>query len=417
MMKRLLTTALAVTATTAGLLVATQPAQATTPANSPTGFGLAASGYASRVHGGSAPVGSGATGFSVIGCTNMAGINKDNSQATIDLDGLGTISAADTHTWTTDVDGVVASNSNDTIANLTLLDFGLGSLSLDGISARTRSSYGSGHFHSSARASLGSITLTVGGIPTSFPVPAPGHSVTIPGVAVVTLGAGVHHRGKHFADAAVNAVTVQVIPTGSTIVLAHAQSKIHDGVQSAVFEGGSYGTQMQLVGGVVKVGKTPNLVMPCQGTGGVTKERDIASVSLPGLGEVDGLSASQSAQQDSSSASAWEKGGVASVSLAGGDLMITGITGQANISYTSGGKVEKDIHGTTLATVVYNGQQLSFPSKGALVIDGVASLMPRVVTRTKHSIEVVALQVTLLDGSGATIDLGRAKVGISPSGQ
>ncbi len=415
-MKRLLTTALAVAATTAGLLVATQPAQATSPTNSPTGFGLTASGYASRVHGGGLPAGSGATGFSVIGCTNMAGINKDNSQATINLEDLGTISAADTHTWTTDAHGVVASHSTDTIADVTLLDFGLGSLSLDGISASTRSSYGGGNFHSTATAALGSITLTVAGIPTSFPVPAPGQSVTVPGVAVVTLGAGVHHRGQHFADAAINAVTVDVIPTGSRLVLAHAQSAIHDGVQSAVFEGGSYGTQLQLAGGVVKVGKTPNRVMPCQGTGGITKERDIASVSLPGLGEVDGLSASQSAQQDATSASAWEKGEVASVSLAGGDLMITGITGQANASYTTGGTVKKNIHGTTLATVVYNGQQLSFPSKGALVISGVASLLPRVVTRTKHSIEVIALQVTLLDGSGATINLGRAKVGISPSG-
>jgi hypothetical protein len=42
----------------------------------------------------------------------------------------------------------------------------------------------------------------------------------------------------------------------------------------------------------------------------------------------------------------------------------------------------------------------------------VAKLERKVVTRSKTGLKVVALRVTLLDGSGAVVDLGEAKLNI-----
>ena len=47
-----------------------------------------------------------------------------------------------------------------------------------------------------------------------------------------------------------------------------------------------------------------------------------------------------------------------------------------------------------------------------LEIPGVAKLERHVVTRTATGIKVVALRITLLDGSGAVINLGEAQLQI-----
>jgi hypothetical protein len=47
----------------------------------------------------------------------------------------------------------------------------------------------------------------------------------------------------------------------------------------------------------------------------------------------------------------------------------------------------------------------------------VARLEREVVTRKRNAISVIALRITLLDGSLATIDLGNATVGTTPSGR
>jgi hypothetical protein len=51
-----------------------------------------------------------------------------------------------------------------------------------------------------------------------------------------------------------------------------------------------------------------------------------------------------------------------------------------------------------------------------LEVTGVATLQRNVVHRTTIGISVVALRITLLDGSGAVVDLGvaRTRVGLVP---
>ncbi|MGI8577214.1 MAG: choice-of-anchor P family protein [Nocardioidaceae bacterium] len=419
MIGKFLATAAALSLTASGLLLVGTSAGASTgtvAAATPTTYALSASGYASRVHGGGVPADSGATAFQIIGCTDQAGLSKTNTQASITLQGIGTLSAAKTHVWTTNDNGVVSSWSRNSISKVVFVDSGLGVLSLDGIVSLSQASHDASGFHARTKPTLGTITLTVAGIDTHFPVPPPGQSVTIPGVATITVGAGTRTQSAHGASALLDAVTVELIPTNTTVYLGHSRANIHDGIKSGVFGGSAYGTQLTVVGGVGQVGQTPRIVMPCQGTNGKVRVRTITGVSLPGVGSVSGLSASELANQTQTNAHAWERGKVAKATLAAGSLVITGVRGEARATYTVGSSVIKDTNGTTLAKVVFNGQVLQFPARGPLVIPGVASLTPKIVHRTPNGIEVTALQVKLLNGSGATINLGHAKVKVTPSG-
>jgi hypothetical protein len=391
-------------------------AATTTPQAQPTAFALNASGYATRVVGGDLPANSGPTAAASLGCTNGAGLSKVNGQATIDLSPLATVSAAKTHVWTTSSGNNVSSWSRNTIADVDFFDTGLGSLNLHGIVSQSHTYHNSTGFHATTKATLASITLTVAGIPTNFPVPPPGETLTIPGVATITVGVGKRSHTPHEADATIDSITVELIPTETKVLLGHTHAQIHDGVKSALFNGSSFGLKVSVVDGVGRLGATPHLSLPCQGTKGATIGRGVASIDLDGIGIVQGVFASQSADQSQDSADAWERGKVARIDLAGGDLIITGVVGRAHASYTVGGGVHRDASGTKLAKVIFNGSELQFPAHGSLVISGIARLTPKVIHRTAHGISVTALRVELLGGSGATIDLGHAQVKITPSG-
>jgi hypothetical protein len=122
------------------------------------------------------------------------------------------------------------------------------------------------------------------------------------------------------------------------------------------------------------------------------------------------------ARQQGDEARGWERGAVTTISLAEGRLVIEGIVGQANVR-KDGRRPTYDARGTTVGSVTFDGDRQSFPDTDVLEIPGVARLERKVVTRTRNAISVIALRITLLDGSLATIDLGNAKVGASPSGR
>jgi hypothetical protein len=102
---------------------------------------------------------------------------------------------------------------------------------------------------------------------------------------------------------------------------------------------------------------------------------------------------------------------VSTVNLGGGQLVVRAVVGKAHVSRTPQGVVTS-ARGTRLGSVTASGTTLSFPPTGVLEIPGLAKLERRVVTRTAQGIDVIALRITLLDGSGAVIDLGEARMRI-----
>jgi len=347
----------------------------------------------------------------------MAGLNRVNEQASVPLGGVLTANGLRSRVFTVEVGDKVSSWSTHRIAGVTLVDVaGIGTLSLKAISSISHAYHDGTGFHATAVGSLGSITLTFLGIPVNIPVPPPGQSVTIPGLAEISIGAGTVKETAKGASGSINAVTVHFLPTDTTVVLGHANSRIGSNVRSALFTGNSIGAKATLAGGAVQLGKTPFLVMPCRGTGAHVKTRDVAGADLGALGSIGALSTSEYAKKTVNKANSWNEADVADVSLLGGSLLVHGVTGRANASYVKGGSVVTDSTGTTVVSVTFNGQVINLPPQGTINIPGVADLTTDIEHQYPNGLSVIALRIELLGGSGATIDLGSVRTFIHPSG-
>jgi hypothetical protein len=399
------------TALCAGLVLATCPGFARPGTTRSTTYAFKSTGYGTRIVGGQLPAGSDTTGYQVIGCTNQAGKHKQNNVAAATVPGLGTVSGIRTRDWTSAQRGVVASHSTHSIADITLADSSVGSLEIDAITSTARSYHDADGFHSLTSTQIGGITFTPPvGQPQTFPAPTPDQPVAIPGLATIYAGKSRTSHNSHDSSADAFALRVDVVPTGTSVRVAHSHSELHDGMTTGIFGGHSAATHVVTAAGdIAKSGPNPLSVMPCQGTYGKVHAKSLARLDLGGQLIVRGASSGESATQDQHGAHGYEKAEIARLDLGGGQLVVTGIVGKASVQRTPHGVV-KSVRGTELGTVTANGQVQKFPPTGVLEIPGVAKLERRVVTRSRSGLKVTALRVTLLDGSGAVIDLGEASM-------
>jgi hypothetical protein len=155
--------------------------------------------------------------------------------------------------------------------------------------------------------------------------------------------------------------------------------------------------------------------MSCRGTDGRLVTKSIADLNLGDQVVVQAAQSQQRGTQRRHKSVAMERGTLAMISLGGGQLVIKGVVGQANVTRTDRGRTTKSATGTTVGSIVVNGQEQSVPTGGQSVeVPGLARVLPGVVEKTRHGISVVALRIQLLDGTLATIDLGVARASIRP---
>ena len=367
--------------------------------------------YGTSVRGGSVPAGSGSTAYEVIGCTNRAGTTRTNNVAGATIPSLGTVDGVASKVWTSDAHGTAATWARSAVTKITLSDSPLGSLVLSGIETTTRAYHDRRGYHASARTDVARLQFKPAAGPSQdLAVPTPGNPVTIPGFATITIGAKHTPTTSSAARAIANGVRVEMTASGSTVRIARAASQISGGVVSGLFAGESYGVNGKAGGDVVKLGKNPLLKMPCVGTAGKTRTKSLASLDLGGQAVVKGMRDSEAAAQSSRRAWAWERNEVAELSLGGGQLVVRGVVARA-------GAVRKGYHLRTLkrsvssriGSLVVNGTAQEPPTQ-TIEIPGVAKLEPRVVTKVRNGVQVIGLRITLLDGSGAVINLATAKV-------
>jgi hypothetical protein len=414
-MKHRTALAVAVVPMCVGLTLSGSPTYAGTSHTTSTSFAFATSGYGTRVKGGQIPAGSSTTGFQSIGCTNKAGKSRTNNVAEATLPGLGKASGVQTHVWTTSHHGVVASHSTHKIAEITLAQSDLGSLSIRAITSRAKAYHDAHGFHSTTTTHLGSLVLTtpIGG-EQSFPLPTPDQPVTIPGL--VTIYAG-QHTTKHNADGATAdayALRVEVLATGTSVRVARSHAALYSGFTGGVFGGHAAATRVVTAAGdIVRSGPQPLTHMPCQGTYGKTHQKALASVDLGGQLVIQGAQAMTRGAQGAHRAHGVSRAEVAQVSLGGGQVVIDGIVGKASVE-RKGHHVAKSAKGTRLASITVAGQEQTFPKTGVLEIPGIVKLERAVVTRTHNGISVIGLRITLLDGSGAVVNLAEAKLRVGP---
>jgi hypothetical protein len=399
----------------AGLALSAGPSFGGTTSTRTTSYAFNASGYGTRLLGGQVLAGSKTTAFDAIGCTNQAGKDKSNDVASADIPGLGTATGIKTRVWTTSRHGVVASHATHSIANITLASSGVGSLSLDAVEAKARAFHSSSGFHATTVTKIGAITFTPpAGSPQTFPAPTPDQPVVVPGLATIYAGKSIDRHSGSDALAEAVALRIEVVPTSISVKVDHATARLGSGLSGGIFNGHSAATQVVTAGGdVAKSGPNPLSLMPCEGTGGVKRHKADASIDLGGQLIVKGAASTQRGTQGDGTARGFEKGEVAKLNLGAGSLVVDGIVGKVRVRRTPDG-VTMSTKGTELGTITASGQPQTFPPTGVLEIPGVARLERKVVTRSRSGISVVALRVTLLDGSGAVIDLGEAALHVAP---
>lgn len=380
----------------------------------PTRFGFSGHGYGSRISGGQVPANSGATAYQVIGCTNLAGRDAGNHQARVTVPGLGTLSGLETHVHTVKNNGVFASVTRNTVTRVHASGMG-GSVNINAIDSRSRAYHDDHGFHATATTTVGSIRFVPpGGLPAqTIPVPSPGQSINIPGVATIYVGLTKTSHGAHGALARADGLRVVSQATGSQAKVARAVARINDGIKSGVFNGFEAAARARGLAQVGGIGYTPLQKMPCQGTRGQVHTRAIANVNLGGQLVLGALTDKEKASQSATRAHGFAQASVASVNL-GGQVKATGIVGRVTIT-RKGSHVTRSIKGSTIGSLTVNGATQTFPASGVITIPGLVKLERNVRTRYPSGLRLIALRITVLDGSGGVVDLGQARLRINSS--
>jgi hypothetical protein len=386
----------------------------------PTGFGLEASGYASKMRGGQVPTGSDKVAYAVVACTNEGGVENTNAEADGDLDNGMAFQGASTRAWTTTAGAQVSSWSRHRIDKVRLVGSPLGELNLQGIVATSHAWHDATGFHGESSSSLGAIIFEPAvGEPQTFPVPSPGQAVTVPGVAEISLGVGNNKTSADGAATNINALRVHSLLTQSTSRIGHTHAAIDDGVKSALYGGSAYATKLTALNDLLTSGRTVPTSVPCVGTDGDWTDNHANDTDLSGNLLASGLT---SRQQSGRTA----PGGRPEVTAAsrvglvdlGGGLEVQMVKAKAHVMKTASGYTT-DIAGTSIGGVTYNGTEQEFPEgENVMEIPGVATLERAIVEQGPRSISVTGLRVTLLEGTEAVgiLDLGFAKAALQPSG-
>lgn len=379
----------------------------------PTRFALSAAGFGTEVEGGQLPVDSGTTGYTRIGCTNKAGLLHKNYIADVVVPGLGTISGVKTKAWT-HLNAKKHEVSSNSLHNVAKVDLGDGALVITAVSSFARVWHDGAGFHTKTVTSIGAIKA--GG--QSFPIPTPDQPLTIPGLATISIGDHHKRQDQDGAYAAANAVKIVLIPSQTIVRIAHSAALMGSGITYGRFHGQSNGTQVRALDDNVRSGPNPLSWMPCQGTKGEVLTKANASINLADQIVVGAVENKQMGRQNQKKTTGFEQSTIAEVNLGDGQLVIDAIKARANVTRYKSGRVVKDANGTTIGSITGGGNTYPIPDPGqSLEIPGLVRLEANVITKTKRGIDVVAVRLTLLDGTGAVVDLGHAFLEIKPSGR
>jgi hypothetical protein len=373
-----------------------------THARATTNFGFFGQAFGSRVSGGALPANSGRTALAFLGCSRATGLSDSNTLANVDL---GSLSAhgIKSQTRTYRSSGSVNVRSVNTIASVGNSG---NALEIRGIKSVARTWHNATGFHRSAQTTVAGVYY-LGAL-----VPVTGNTVTIPGVATLTLNGRRGSTGAHGASMVATTVKVDLDATNSTVVLGNASAKISDGFVTGILAGQGIAAKGSVLNGAGTTGKVARQPLNCRGTNGVWKTNNSVALNVPNSVHLGAASGSARGKQvDRRHGYAQTRGSVARATLGSGSLVIKGIVGAANVT-KAGTKLVKSAKGTHILSIVFNGRDVRIPTTGHPVrVGGLAVLSAPRAHRTRFGISVVALRVDLL-GTTATLDLGIAKASI-----
>lgn len=421
MQKRIISAIAALTLAAAGAMTVAPadagPADRAAAKKKATQFAFQGSGFGTRVAGGQVPAGSDTTAWHVIGCSNKAGLTRRNFVAEEQLvPGAARAEEITTRLTTRQRGGVTSTTSTSDVARVVLNESGLGRLRINAISSVSKAFHDKGGFGALTETTVGRISFVpTGQDPQNFPVPTPGQPVEIPGVARIAIGDMSKGKNADMARAQADGLTIRLLPSNTQVRIAHTDARIEKGVTTGLMSGSSMGARSSLLGGVAQVGRTPLSVMPCAGTDGEERIKSIAHVPLAEGIDLRNLTSRQLGVQTKRKARGFEFGRVGVAEFDQADLLIRNVTGQVNVSRVIGKGLKRNINGTKVGKITFQGQEQSFdPGQKTIEIPGVAVITKNIVERSRHGIHVIALQVKLLDGTDveSVVNLGEANLRI-----
>ena len=381
-----------------------------------TPYAFRAISYGTRVHGGKTPVSSGTTSYQAIACTNQLGTAKENQVATIDLPGLGQVQGVHATTGTTGKGDNVSTYATHEIASLGLDVPNVLGLQIKAIKATSVASHDASGYHATTDVKVARIVLTVANqAAIDLPIPKPGAPIEIPGLLSISIGKEKKVTTPASAVAKAEGLVIKIIPTGTKIQVAHTATKLDTGIKRGLFFGKANASQIKALGDLVRSGPQPLQVIPCQGTGGHVRSKSLAAVSVPGVLQVTAAGAAAMGTQDKTRANGYTTSTVAHADVLNGLLVLDAIRAKAHVDRRKH-EVKIDTDGTTIGSILLNGQPISLAVLDDLEIPGVLKVDTNVVTKKTSGVDVVAVRITLLNGTGAVIDLAHAQLDIAGSG-
>lgn len=389
------------------------PAPAAAPAKKAekvaTSYAFRGGGYGTAVRGGDLPANVGTVAYQSIGCTNLAGIQRHNEVADVKIPGLGTVSGIRTDVETVKTATETATISRHRVAEITLAESSLGRLAIEGVSSYAKAAATPSGFEATVTTSLAKLTFTpANGQKMELDLPTPGQPIVVPGLLRVAIGDHAEIEKPDSAKARANALKITLIPTNTRITLGRASAYITNGIKTGLFSGSANTTSTQLLGNIASTGRTQLVTMPCKGTEGVVKTNDAVGLNLPGILEVGAVTSRQMGQQEGNRAYGFEEAGVASINLGNGALVIDAVKGRVNVSREKGKNRKVDFKGSQLLGITVDGETYGLPELDGLEIPGIAKVETMVKEKFKNGGRITALRLTLLDGTGAVVNVGQA---------
>lgn len=378
-----------------------------------TNFAFRGGGYGAALRGGDLPANVGTIAYQSIGCTNLAGLHRHNEVADVEIPGLGTVAGIRTDVETVQNGSETATISRHRVAEITLAESSFGRLSIEGVTAYAKAAATPSGFQAEVETTLAKLAFTrPNGQKMQLPLPTPGRPIEVPGLLRVAIGDHREVERSDFAKARANALKITLIPTNTRVTLGRASAQITNGIKSGLFSGSANTTSTQLLGNLVSTGRTQLVTMPCQGTGGVVKSNDAVGLNLPGILQLGAVTSRQMGQQEAKKAYGFEEAGVASVNLGNGALVIDAVKGRVNVTREKGKNRKVNFDGSQVLGITVDGETYGLPEIDGLEIPGIAKIETMVKEKFKNGGSITALRLTLLDGTGAVVNIGQATLKI-----
>ncbi len=366
----------------------------------PTSFGLEHQAFGTKIDG-SPAVRSGPTANSVIGCTTLAGLIRQNNAAGVDLAPLVTANEVYSRGTTTTNNGVVTVTSRNTITQGSLLD---GDVQFRGLSSQSRTWHDARGLHNQvtqdlARLSIGGEPVTLTGETQTFPVT--GGTLTV-----------FQRSTKNMAgDASARGVVLRLaLADGTRVLVGSSFSRMRDQVFGPM-AGSTWGSQVEVADGTVTSGRTAFQPMPCQGTRGVVRENATAGITVDGVVSTSDVATHVWGIQRPTLQSGYTQAQIARATLGTLGITAEGIVSKANVSRDHG-TLRRNADGTNLLHLNVGGTDISDQLTPGVPfgIAGLGTVTFKKVTLINNGIEVVALEVAL--GDGTVIELGHSSMTI-----